>query len=243
MGVRGTRWHFELSLTNSGWSGAGACHTLGKGFTTNSKQTTGAVYGSAFVTQSLSTLQRSNSYTHLNIHHAHTQKYGAGTVVQARLLWLKIHGGIINHHSLPLVKSSLSWCEQNTVPAEQRRALAGWQICGGMPGLFTTSGSASILWQMDERTMIRTRRWLLRANWDASSTGDRFFCSTVHPTAKWETAGVMEGSLFNQRLFSRKTVFWLGRQSYGSAWKSDLKQLLKLGNKAKLYALILKLHF
>lgn len=138
-----------------------ACHTLGKGFTTNSKQTTGAVYGSAFATQSSSTLQRWNSFTHLNIHHTLTHTHPETVQeqwCQARLLWLKIHGGIINHQSLPLVKSSLSWCEQNTVPAEQRWALAGWQICGGMPGLFMTSGSTSILWQMDERTMIRTRR-------------------------------------------------------------------------------------
>lgn len=51
-------------------------------------------------------------------------------------------------------------------------------------------------------------RWLGRgcgfakAHRDASSTGDGFLPSSVHPTAKWETAGGMEGALFKPHLFS-----------------------------------------
>lgn len=54
---------------------------------------------------------------------------------------------------------------------------------------------------MDGRAMIRTRLRLRKANWDAASTGDGFLCS-VHPTAKWETAGGMDSTLFNPRPFS-----------------------------------------
>lgn len=79
----------------------------------------------------------------------------------ARLLWLKIRGGIINHKSLPLVKSGLSWCERSAVPAEQRQALAGWRArgaCRGFPRHPEAYQSCG-RW-MDGRTMIRTRLWL-----------------------------------------------------------------------------------
>lgn len=64
----------------------------------------------------------------------------------ARLLWPKIRGAIINHDGLPLVKSSLSWREQNCMGAQQR-PFARWhpeahQFCHG---------------QTDGWTMIRRR--------------------------------------------------------------------------------------
>lgn len=65
--------------------------------------------------------------------HTHTQAF-AQRLSQTRLLWLKIRGGIINHKRLPLVKSSLSWCEQSAMPAEQRQALAGWRAWGACRG-------------------------------------------------------------------------------------------------------------
>jgi len=59
VGVRGTHWHFELSLTNPRQSRAGTCHTLGNGSTTNCKRTTGA-FTAANVTQTLWMLQHSH---------------------------------------------------------------------------------------------------------------------------------------------------------------------------------------
>lgn len=102
-------------------------------------------------------LSHSDSRSHM---HTHTQAL-AQQSSGARLLWLKIRGGIINHKSLPLVKSGLSWCERSAVPAEQRQALAGWRArgaCRGFPRHPEAYQSCG-RW-MDGRTMIRTRLWL-----------------------------------------------------------------------------------
>lgn len=98
------------------------------------------------------------------------------------------------------IRFVLVWAECSASWAKTGpRWLAGAR---GMPGLSTTSGGISILRQMDGRMMIRTRLWLCKAHWEASSTGDGFLPSSVHPTAKWETAGGMEGALFKPHLFS-----------------------------------------
>lgn len=143
MGVRGTRWHFELLLTKPGLSWFTACHSLEKCCTTNNGGTTGATHvdtttpaqfcsehsypGLYEISYSLS---HSDGRSHM---HSHTQAL-AQQSSGARLLWLKIRGGIINHTSLPLVKSGLSWCERSAVPAEQRQALAGWRARGACRG-------------------------------------------------------------------------------------------------------------
>lgn len=122
----------------------------------------------------------SDSCPHMRTHtQAFTQQSS-----QARLLWLKIRGGIINHKSLPLVKSSLSWCEQSAMPAEQRQVLSGWWARGAGWGLSRHPEAYQSRLLMDGRTMIRTRLWLRKANRDPASIGDRFLCSSFHPAVK-----------------------------------------------------------
>lgn len=102
------------------------------------------------------------------------------------------------------IKFVLVWTERN---ASRAKTGPHWLPgARGKPGLFMTSGGTSISWQMDGRTMIRTRLWLHKTNWDAASNGDGFFFSSVHPTAKWETAGGSESSLFNLHLFSANST-------------------------------------
>lgn len=222
----------------------------GKCWTTNNERATGAATA-AHVTRPVRTRPHLNPRTlsvlnlptyscmRIFIHlsdscahmHAHTQAF-AQQWGQARLLWMKILGGIINHKRLPPVESGLSWCEQSAMPAEQRRALAGWRAWGACRG-FSLHPEA---YQSSGWTMIRTRLWLRKAKWDTASTGDGFLCSSVHPAAKWETAGEMGSALFKLASFLRKLHLWRKLAfclSIEDGWvmalddKSDLGQLLK----------------
>lgn len=168
------------------------------------------------------------SFTHAHPHmHTHTQA-PAQQSSGARLLWLKIRGGIINHKSLPLVKSGLSWCERSAVPAEQRQALAGWRArgaCRGFPRHPEAYQSCG-RW-MDGRTMIRTRLWLRKG-----PPGRIFHWWRIPPffsppysemRNSWRDGGriVQTTSVLCKLLLRRKTGFLpqhLGWQSYGAWW-------------------------
>lgn len=159
--------------------------------------------------------------------HTHTQAL-AQQSSGARLLWLKIRGGIINHKSLPLVKSGLSWCERSAVPAEQRQALAGWRArgaCRGFPRHPEAYQSCG-RW-MDGRTMIRTRLWLRKG-----PPGRIFHWWRIPPffsppysemRNSWRDGGriVQTTSVLCKLVLRRKTGFLpqhLGWQSYGAWW-------------------------
>lgn len=147
--------------------------------------------------------------------HTHTQECSHSSRARARLLWRKIRAGIINHESLPLVKSGLSWCEWSAVPAEQRQATR-W-----LPAAGATSGARHdvrrcINLAADGRTVIGTR-------WRISQS------PPVHPP--WWNEKQLElwrSTLFEPHLLSAKKLSTsegepgslprrLGRESYGSS--------------------------
>lgn len=109
--------------------------------------------------------------------HDHTEAFLAAAEARARLLRLKIRGGIINHKKAPSgqIKFVLIRAERNA-----SRAKTGPRWLGGVRGM----PGFSLHPQAYQSHGLGRGRGFRKAKWDAAPTGDRFVCSPFRPAAK-----------------------------------------------------------
>lgn len=152
------------SLTKPGWSGPPACHSLGD---PNNREYTGAATSAGAATLPLVlTPGCRGRFTHCHTlapTRTHQRGGGGGGGAQARLLWLEIGAGIINHRRLPAAESGLSGCAGNA--PSKSRAPAGGRARRACWGIFATSGGTSITpaqWDRDKAgNFKRASEWQL----------------------------------------------------------------------------------